>query len=449
MNTNLLKKHFSLILLTLCYLFFAFYDGVILSVDSPSYIDMYSSREPLYSLLIAFFRLICFNNSYYLNVLVIFQSLLTAFCVYSLIKFIVEEYELSFKSEAILLLIHFGVIVLMRFVSKKGMLYSNTVLSESITYPLYLLFFRYNLEYVLKGNKKPLIVASIISFIMISARKQMFLSLFMLIISIVYVSFKNKNLIKGLFKVVAISCLIVGLSKGLDFLNQKVINNFDSTHTLDNRFITTMIYYVGEDDDYKHINNQDSKEVFNIIYNSSKSNGYTYDENIESWFARVKHFSSNYDNIQIDTIIPETKKYVEKKYGLKDALLEQKMDDINNNIIKDLLPIKCLQIAKVVFDSFLAGLMITISADNSIFVIYAIFAYLVYFVLLVYSLKKNGLDKYSVLGILVILSIFINVGIVSAVIFNQTRYTIYNFDLFYIGLYLLFLSLIKEKGIIK
>ena len=449
MNTNLLKKHFSLILLTLCYLFFAFYDGVILSVDSPSYIDMYSSREPLYSLLIAFFRLICFNNSYYLNVLVIFQSLLTAFCVYSLIKFIVEEYELSFKSEAILLLIHFGVIVLMRFVSKKGMLYSNTVLSESITYPLYLLFFRYNLEYVLKENKKPLIVASIISFIMISARKQMFLSLFMLIISIVYVSFKNKNLIKGLLKVVVISCLIVGLSKGLDFLNQKVINSFDSTHTLDNRFITTMIYYVGKDDDYKHINDQDSKEVFNIIYNSSKSNGYTYDVNIKSWFARVKHFSSNYDNIQIDTIIPETKKYVENKYGLKDALLEQKMDDINNNIIKDLLPIKCLQIAKVVFDSFLAGLMITISADNSIFVIYAIFAYLVYFVLLVYSLKKNGLDKYSVLGILVILSIFINVGIVSAVIFNQTRYTIYNFDLFYIGLYLLFLSFIKEKGIIK
>lgn len=443
-----LRKSASLILLTICYVFFAFYDGVKLSVDSPSYIDMYSSREPLYSLLIAFFRLICFNNSYYLNVLVMFQSLLTAFCVYSLIRYVVKEYKLSFKSEVVLLFIHFGVIILMRFVSKKGMLYSNTVLSESITYPLYLLFFRYNLEYVLKENNKPLIVASIISFIMISARKQMFLSLFMLVISIVYVSLKNKDLIKGLLRVVVISCLIVGFSKGLDFLNQKVINNFDSTHTLSNRFITTMIYYVAEDDDYKYIDDQDSKEVFNTIYNSSKKNGYIYDDNIKTWFARVKHFSSNYDNIQIDTIIPETKKYVESKYGLKGAMLEQKMDDINNNIIHNLIPIKWKQIAKVFFDSFLAGLMITISADNSVFVIYAVLAYLVYFVLLTYSLKKNRLDKYSILGIMVILSIFINVGIVSAVIFNQTRYTIYNFDLFYIGLYILFLSFIKEKGII-
>ena len=81
-----IKKYFTPIVLMIAYMFFVFYDGVILSVDSPSYIDMYSSREPFYSLLIAFFRLICFNKPWYLNVLVGFQAILTVYCVSSLIK---------------------------------------------------------------------------------------------------------------------------------------------------------------------------------------------------------------------------------------------------------------------------------------------------------------------------------------------------------------------------
>ena len=38
------------------YLFFAFYDGAVICVDSPTYIEMSFSREPFYPLLLAFFR---------------------------------------------------------------------------------------------------------------------------------------------------------------------------------------------------------------------------------------------------------------------------------------------------------------------------------------------------------------------------------------------------------
>lgn len=437
-----IKKYFTPIVLMIAYMFFVFYDGVILSVDSPSYIDMYSSREPFYSLLIAFFRLICFNKPWYLNVLVGFQAILTVYCVSSLIRYVVKEYELSFKSELVFLLIHLFVMVLMRFVSKKQMLYASTVLSESIAYPLYLLFFRYNLEYVLRQNKKSLIVAAFISFILISCRKQMYLSLFMLMISIGYVHITKKNIVKGLGIIVLVIALVVGSSKLLDYVNQRLVNNFSSTHTLGNRFITTMIYYVADKDDYKYIDDIDGKEVFKIIFNKSKSNGYTYDESISKWFDRVKHFSDHYDNIQIDTILPEMSSYVESKYGLTGEQLEVKMDSINNSIIKSLLPVRFKEIARVFIDSFLSGLMITISADKEIFVIYALVMYILYFILLAYSIKHNRLDRVSILGIMVILSIFINVGIVSAVIFNQTRYTLYNIDLFYIGTYVLLVNFI-------
>ena len=51
------------------YLFFAFYDGAVICVDSPGYISMRLSREPFYPLLLAFFRKLfsSFPNDFYLT----------------------------------------------------------------------------------------------------------------------------------------------------------------------------------------------------------------------------------------------------------------------------------------------------------------------------------------------------------------------------------------------
>ena len=75
--------------------------------------------------------------------------------------------------------------------------------------------------------------------------------------------------------------------------------------------------------------------------------------------------------------------------------------------------------------------------------------YLLYIVLLGYTLKKNGLNKYSLFGIFVLLAVLANIGLVSLVIFCQTRYTIYNMALFYVAGFLMLYNLFyKEKGII-
>lgn len=58
--------------------------------------------------------------------------------------------------------------------------------------------------------------------------------------------------------------------------------------------------------------------------------------------------------------------------------------------------------------------------------------------MLVWNVRKNGMNAVSVLAVLSLISILVNVTVVSAVIFCQSRYTIYNMPLFYIsGLLLL------------
>ncbi|MFI3212540.1 MAG: hypothetical protein R3Y24_04280, partial [Eubacteriales bacterium] len=66
--------------------------------------------------------------------------------------------------------------------------------------------------------------------------------------------------------------------------------------------------------------------------------------------------------------------------------------------------------------------------------------------------KKCKWDSISTICILSLLGIVINVGLVSAVIFCQTRYTIYNMPLFYMsglvllwGIYRYYISTKKEQ----
>ena len=90
---------YTIISLVLCfsfYLFFAFFDGPVICVDSPSYISMQSSREPLYPLMLALARGIFrhFSEDFYLKFIVLFQSLLAAMATFILTKYLKDELKL-------------------------------------------------------------------------------------------------------------------------------------------------------------------------------------------------------------------------------------------------------------------------------------------------------------------------------------------------------------------
>lgn len=79
------------------YLFFALYDGAVICVDSPTYIEMSIIREPVYPMFLAFLRSIFtqFDSDFYLTAAVILQSLLAAFSAWSFASYILREYKIS------------------------------------------------------------------------------------------------------------------------------------------------------------------------------------------------------------------------------------------------------------------------------------------------------------------------------------------------------------------
>ena len=456
--TTFIKKHFFstvMLLITLAfYIFFAFYDGAVICVDSPGYIDMSFSREPFYPLLLAFFRFF-YPENYLLHV-VIFQSLLMGFSGWSLADYLRKKLHIHKLYSIVLYILPVATSLLCRFAAKRASMYTNSILTEGICTSLYLLFIYCVLNYLWDHSRAHIIVSWIISFIMISTRKQMLMVLPILFLAIVYSNYKNQNFWKGI-TIAAISCLMIFPTfKLFDCTYNYFLRGTFQGHSSSNRFITTMLFYNAERSDAEYIQDESAKQLFLNIYDICDEKGYLGSHAEEGWFNEVNHFGDHYDHIQIDTMWPmilqhaiETIDLEYKKITITEkelnTLYDLETDRLNSIMISSILPHQIPELAKSLFNNFLSGLVITIAQLKQIFVPYTIVMFLVYFALTIrliwawhHNQKLSSRDaeliaKNIVFSLITLLGIFFNVLLVSAVIFCQTRYTIYNMPLFYMA----------------
>lgn len=436
------EKAFSLFMLLVSlafYLFFAFYDGAVICVDSPSYISMSISREPFYPMFLAFFRWIfsSMGNDFYLIAAIFAQSILAALSCWSLALFLTRQLSVSRLFSLGLLFIPMAVSLLCRFAARRGSMYSNSILTEGITISLYLLFFRYLLAYVTSHTRKSLAACCILSFVLISTRKQMAISLALLLVCICIVSFARKSYGKGLIYAFLCALCILFSVTVLDLGYNFVLRGKMVKHSSDTRFITTMAFYTAERRDADYIKDEDIRNLFLEIYDVCEENGFLKHSAGSGWLNRVSHFGDHYDHIQIDTMWPLVNDFAKERWGSSITDLNENADKVMDIINQSLIPHNIPKIIATFADNFLSGLVTTVAQRNSLLIWYSLFVYVFYLLLLFYHMKKKESPFIILLSSLTLLSILLNVGLVSLVIFCQTRYTIYNMALFYISLLLM------------
>ena len=436
------------------YLFFAFYDGAVICVDSPTYIEMSFAREPFYPLLLAFFRML--NPENYLLHVVILQSILMAFCSWILADYLRQKLNIHKVYSIILYLLPIAASLLCRFAALRASMYTNSILTEGICTSLYLLFIYCVLKYLWDSSKKHIIVSWFIAFLMISSRKQMLMVLPILFLAIIYANFNKKTLWKGAV-IAAISCLMIFPAfKLFDCSYNYFLRGTFQGHSSSNRFVTTMVFYNAERSDADYIEDEDARQLFLNIYDVCDEKGYLGSHAGDGWFYEVNHFGDHYDHIQIDTMWPmilqhsiETISNEYQSTGISEeelkTLYDMETDRLNSIMISSILPHQIPELIKSLISNFLSGLVITIAQLKQILVPYTIIMFLLYFVLtgrlaLYWYRNKNTVSasvdlasKNVIFAIITLLGIFFNVLLVSAVIFCQTRYTIYNMPLFYMA----------------
>lgn len=257
----------------LFYLFWAFYDGVILCPDSASYINMSISREPFYCMFLACLKML-FNYNAYLTVAVYLQSILAALAAYCMADYLRKEFKLTCFQMSLVVSIPLLVSLLCRFVAKQASMYSNCILTEGIACSLFLIFARYLLEFCYRKKWKSLFISSVISFILVSTRKQMCITVFLIICTIFVVYCKNKEIKRGvLISFLCASCIICGsllLDRGYNY----IVHGEAVTHSSDNRFLATMVVYTSERVDGERIQEETARSLFYQIYDTCEEKGY-------------------------------------------------------------------------------------------------------------------------------------------------------------------------------
>lgn len=435
------------------------YDGFILLPDSPSYISMQTFREPVYciflAILRAFFGLFGETSDLYLTAAVYIQSLLAAYAAWCLANYLGKELILTRFQTSVIVFIPMAISLMLRFVNKDAYMFSNAILTEGITCSLFLLFIRYLLEVHYRKSLRSLLAATVLSFVMIATRKQMYVTLILLVIVICWTYLEKREIRKGILITFVCAGGILCANTMLDHGYNYLIHRESGTHSSDNRFMATMVIYTSERSYGEQITDQEARDLFYEIYNICEAQGYLkHSVAGEGWHGRVTHFTNNYDLIQLRSMWPTIREYVYENYEGGEVYLEQKVDEITNRMIMSLLPKVWSSIIGSFIDNFIYGLITTAAQTptKSFLIICAAIAYILCAALLLIHIRYEGMTKVAFLAICTIFSIVINVAVVSMVIFAQARYTIYNMPILYITLWILFVKdcrlLIKSKSVV-
>ena len=444
------KSLFSFGLFGFCalfYLFFTFLDGPILTPDSSTYLSMSLHREPLYPLYLALFRLIfgavCGRDGW-LFLAVAGQGLLAAAAAWSLPACLYRRRRLSGWAAAVLTAFPLIVSLLCRFGAGRQAMYSNGIESEALSIPLFLLFFRFLYTFLLgrlsesASSRSPFLdrdflLAALLCILLISTRKQMLFTLFLLAAALAFNGAKTHKIRRFLTRSLFAAIAVLGLCSGLDRSYNYFLRDEGVRHSGDSRFLLTMVVYTADREDAQRIQDPRIRSLFLEIYDTCDAEGYLKSSAPEGWLGRVSHFGDHYDHIQINTLRPAVTAYVEKNSSGSETDQAAQVDQIMNEMTKALLPSCLPSLIGCFFDNLLSGLVTTVALRTPVLIAAAALFYAGYLILFMALIYRRADAAVLLFSALTLLSILANVALVSAVIFCQSRYTIYNMPLFYMS----------------
>lgn len=430
------------IISALFYLSFYFHDGIIMSVDGPTYIGMDSDREPAYCTFLWLFRTL-FGEDIYLHICVILQCILAGLAAAYLTCVLQDIYSLKWISTVLMLFIQYGLTILNRFVAQRRYSYYNSICTEAVAYSLWAIFFADILNIVYKKEKKYIIRCIIWTILLISIRKHMYITYPIFFVTVIATYWKKLN-----WKAVALTigsiiisfvCITL-IDCTYNYANRGVF----AKHTGDSTFILGNEIYVADESMAKYISDDENRALFEEIIKRADELNYNIKYAEKGVIKLEDHYSDVYDRIKFDVNATVIREYEENELGFTSETETLRVIDYNERVsqmTKDLL-VPCMPgLFRIFVANAVCGFITTVLKVHTGLNELSVVVYLLYILVLIKS-RKSSITPFAVLTLF---SIVINVCFVSAALFSQMRYMLYNTAFFYQSGYLMLLSLRKNK----
>lgn len=484
----------SFVLLMVFFVGIALIDGPKWCVDTPSYVDMDYTREPVYPLFLLGLRTlfekleitsVAYDLPAYLTMAVVLQSILWVVAIHRLGVYIYDLCSKSMshvKARVMMLLaeaLQVAVAFLNRFAAKRGSMYSESLMTESLAMPLFVLFTVLLLksleEYKIWDCVKLFLLATLIS----SIRKQMLVVVLMWGFTsfVLHLFIKRYRSLKKFSYTVIFAVLTIVAVALFDRGYNLAVRGVFAGHTGNSKGGLCTVLYTAQPEDVSLFDGNDKYpeigSLFASIMQECRDQQLTIDfaEGYErgagqkiatsNWTEVASHYADSYDVIGFDVVLPMCDEYVAQHYpeleGAKARLME---DAIERELFQTLLSGTIAKALRgegkdalyVLKANILKAFVISnANISPSVLIKISLIIYGIYIALFIACAVRTVQQtketaggqvpeslttrrKMLVLGLVVMAGLAINCVVTGSMIFPQPRYMCYSMGLFYLSM---------------
>lgn len=414
------------------YLLYPLLDGPVWCVDSGGYVSMHITREPLYPTFLA----LCRGMAGVLRV----DALMTAVILQSLLAGAVTWYAgkvaRNMKGSRVLqlaaILFQFAVTILCRFAAGRGSAYTDSILTEGLGFSLYVLFILSLFLYIRTRRGEYLCQTMLFSFLLISLRKQMMVTLLIMGIVFAWYLLIRERKVR---RFVCLTAMIAGVliaGKLFDRTYQYVVRGEWMEHSGSSMGILCTLLYSSDAEMDRTLFGEETVEALYLeIMRQADERQLLYRYAGDGWLAVSSHYADSYDAIGYGIINPVVEGYIGDNFACSETETARKYDEICGEMSRTLMRRQSMPRLKVYVYNLWKGLVNSVAQANRLLSLYAVAAYLAVAVMAWYlARRKTGADSLC-LTFIVMTGIIVNALTVGFVIFAQPRYMIYSMGLFY------------------
>lgn len=450
------------------YLLFPLLDGPVWCADSGGYVSMHITREPLYPLFLALCRGIAkVLRMDGLMVAVVLQSLLAGMAAWFAGYAVWRVKNGSRVLQLMTIFFQFAVTLLCRFAANRGSAYTDSILTEGLGLSLFVLFSICLFLYIRTAQNKYLCLTLGLSFLLISLRKQMMITLIVMGIVFAWYTLVRERKVR---RFVCLAAMIAGVflaGKLFDRTYQYAVRGVWMEHSGNSMgLLCTLLYSSDAKKDKELFEDETVKELYSEIMRRADEQQLLHVYAEPGWLSVSSHYADSYDAIGYGIINPVVEGYLSESFHCSETEMALKYDEICGEMSRTLLRQNPGPLLETYVYNTLKGFVNSVARANRILSIYAVGAYLVMGAAIAYLIRQkkelerrvgqNELQKQSgkqpeetgqmigqyraLIGqiesslcftFIVMTGIAVNAVVVGLVIFAQPRYMIYGMGLFY------------------
>ena len=261
--------------------------GAIFFPDSYTFVNMALNHSPAYCTFLKIFTSI-FGDYFELPVVIV-QYLIIALGIHFFVKTIKHVFNLHDIGFIIIQLICLAPCV---YVHDLG----SAILSEALTYPIFLVIFALTLKMFVEENLTYLYKISVLLFVLILTRGQFLALIPALILIVGGVIFKTNSFNKHFYFLVILIAIPVLTSFGERVYNKIVFGHFVN-NAMNYVHLIASPFYIANESDINLFTNDDERTYFNLIYSSLKEAELTRNQNLNTNVDDYLFYEYNFSKI--------------------------------------------------------------------------------------------------------------------------------------------------------